>query len=57
MTLDDDVGRLARTRPFNLLPREAVQLIAAGRVAPDGAHPRRVNVEPIESVSHVRRED
>ena len=28
MTLDDDVGRLARTRPFNLLPREAVQLIA-----------------------------
>ena len=28
MTLDYDVGRLARTRPFNLLPREAVQLIA-----------------------------
>ena len=28
MTLDDDVGRLARTRPFSLLPREAVQLIA-----------------------------
>ena len=28
MTLDDDVARLARTRPFNLLPREAVQLIA-----------------------------
>lgn len=28
MTLDDDVGRLARTCPFNLLPREAVQLIA-----------------------------
>jgi CRP-like cAMP-binding protein len=28
VTLDDDVGRLARTRPFNLLPREAVQLIA-----------------------------
>ncbi len=28
MTLDDDVGRLARTRPFDLLPREAVQLIA-----------------------------
>ena len=28
MTLDDDVGRLSRTRPFNLLPREAVQLIA-----------------------------
>jgi CRP-like cAMP-binding protein len=28
VTLDDDVARLARTRPFNLLPREAVQLIA-----------------------------
>ena len=28
MTLDDDVGRLARTRPFSLLPREALQLIA-----------------------------
>ena len=28
MTLDDDVGRLSRTRPFSLLPREAVQLIA-----------------------------
>ncbi|HEX9168894.1 MAG TPA: Crp/Fnr family transcriptional regulator, partial [Roseiarcus sp.] len=28
MTLDDDVGRLARTRPFSLLPREAVQLVA-----------------------------
>ena len=28
VTLDDDVGRLARTRPFSLLPREAVQLIA-----------------------------
>ena len=28
MTLEDDVARLARTRPFNLLPREAVQLIA-----------------------------
>ncbi len=28
MTLDDDVARLARTRPFDLLPREAVQLIA-----------------------------
>jgi CRP-like cAMP-binding protein len=28
VTLDDDVGRLARTRPFDLLPREAVQLIA-----------------------------
>jgi CRP-like cAMP-binding protein len=28
VTLEDDVARLARTRPFNLLPREAVQLIA-----------------------------
>jgi CRP-like cAMP-binding protein len=28
VTLDDDVGRLARTRPFSLLPREALQLIA-----------------------------
>ncbi len=28
MTLDDDVARLGRTRPFDLLPREAVQLIA-----------------------------
>jgi CRP-like cAMP-binding protein len=28
VTLDSDVARLARTRPFNLLPREAVQLIA-----------------------------
>ncbi len=28
MTLDSDVGKLARTRPFSLLPREAVQLIA-----------------------------
>jgi CRP-like cAMP-binding protein len=28
VTLDDDVARLARTRPFNLMPREAVQLIA-----------------------------
>ena len=28
MTLDDDVARLHRTRPFDLLPREAVQLIA-----------------------------
>ena len=28
MTLDDEVARLGRTRPFNLLPREAVQLIA-----------------------------
>jgi CRP-like cAMP-binding protein len=28
VTLDDDVGRLARTRPFNLLPREALQLLA-----------------------------
>ena len=28
MRLDDDVLRLGWTRPFNLLPREAVQLIA-----------------------------
>jgi CRP-like cAMP-binding protein len=28
VTLDSDVARLARTRPFNLLPREAVQLVA-----------------------------
>jgi CRP-like cAMP-binding protein len=28
VTLDDDVARLAQTRPFDLLPREAVQLIA-----------------------------
>ncbi len=28
MTLDADVARLARTRPFCLLPREAVQLVA-----------------------------
>ena len=28
MTLDDDVVRLGRTSPFDLLPREAVQLIA-----------------------------
>ena len=28
MTLDSDVARLARIRPFNLMPREAVQLIA-----------------------------
>ncbi len=28
MTLDDDVARLARTHPFSLLPREAVQLVA-----------------------------
>ena len=28
MSLDDDVARLARTRPFSLLPREAVQLVA-----------------------------
>jgi len=28
VTLESDVARLARTRPFNLLPREAVQLIA-----------------------------
>ena len=28
MTLEGDVARLARTRPFNLMPREAVQLVA-----------------------------
>jgi CRP-like cAMP-binding protein len=28
VTLESDVARLARTRPFYLLPREAVQLIA-----------------------------
>ena len=28
VTLDADVARLARTRPFSLLPREAVQLVA-----------------------------
>ncbi|MBV9287298.1 MAG: Crp/Fnr family transcriptional regulator [Hyphomicrobiales bacterium] len=28
MTLDSDAAHLARTRPFSLLPREAVQLIA-----------------------------
>ena len=28
MALADDIDRLARTRPFNLLPREAIQLIA-----------------------------
>jgi CBS domain-containing protein len=28
VTLDDDVAQLGRTRPFDLLPREAVQLIA-----------------------------
>jgi CRP-like cAMP-binding protein len=28
VTLDVDVARLARTRPFSLLPREAVQLVA-----------------------------
>jgi CRP-like cAMP-binding protein len=28
MTLEDDIGRLSQTRPFNLLPRDAVQLIA-----------------------------
>ena len=32
MTLDDDVARLARTRPFSLLPREAVQLVAFSSV-------------------------
>jgi CRP-like cAMP-binding protein len=28
VTLDDEVARLGQTRPFDLLPREAVQLIA-----------------------------
>ena len=28
MALADDIDRLSRTRPFSLLPREAVQLIA-----------------------------
>ena len=28
MALADDIDRLSRTRPFNLLPREAIQLIA-----------------------------
>ena len=28
MRLDADVARLARTRPFSLMPREAVQLVA-----------------------------
>jgi CRP-like cAMP-binding protein len=28
MALADDIDRLSHTRPFNLLPREAVQLIA-----------------------------
>ena len=28
MALADDIERLARTRPFNLLPREAIQLVA-----------------------------
>jgi CRP-like cAMP-binding protein len=28
MALADDIDRLARTRPFSLLPREAIQLIA-----------------------------
>ena len=28
MTLDAEVARLARTRPFSLMPREAVQLVA-----------------------------
>ena len=28
MTLDADVARFARTPPFNLMPREAVQLVA-----------------------------
>ncbi|WP_158815866.1 Crp/Fnr family transcriptional regulator [Methylocapsa sp. S129] len=28
MALADDIERLSRTRPFNLLPREAIQLVA-----------------------------
>jgi CRP-like cAMP-binding protein len=28
MTLEDDIGRLLQTRPFNLLPRDALRLIA-----------------------------
>jgi CRP-like cAMP-binding protein len=28
MALDQDISRLARTRPFNLLPRDALKLIA-----------------------------
>jgi CRP-like cAMP-binding protein len=28
MKLDDDIARLSRTRPFGLLPRDALQLIA-----------------------------
>jgi CRP-like cAMP-binding protein len=28
MKLDDDIARLSRTRPFSLLPRDALQLIA-----------------------------
>ena len=32
MTLDADVAQFARTRPFSLLPREAVQLIAFSSV-------------------------
>lgn len=28
MALSEDIDRLSRTRPFNLLPREALQLIA-----------------------------
>jgi CRP-like cAMP-binding protein len=28
MKLDDDIARLSQTRPFNLLPRDALQLIA-----------------------------
>ena len=32
VTLDTDVARLARVRPFSLMPREAVQLIAFSSV-------------------------
>jgi CRP-like cAMP-binding protein len=32
VTLDTDVARLARVRPFSLMPREAVQLIAFSAV-------------------------
>jgi CRP-like cAMP-binding protein len=28
MALDQDINRLARTRPFNLLPRDALKLVA-----------------------------
>ena len=32
MTLDNDVARLGRVRPFSLMPREAVQLVAFSSV-------------------------